>query len=320
MAPLGLSRHLEALGGDEEEQLVLDDRAAELGGDVDLLVGDGRVGEGGVLGDELGLDVVAEEALLRPVDVEETGVPVAARLGERVHDRPGVGAELGGGPQAAHLHLLHEVEVEEGPGRARRRVAGVDPVQEERVAVVLVGPERGAAVDAGQVVQEAGRGVIGADGQVEEQVLREGVVGRARRHVHDRRLADHVHLLGDAAHAEDHGDVDDLGDADVDVVLAPGPEAGDLGDERVVAGLDAHEAEGAFGVRDRRPGAGLAEEGEGDAGQDAALLVLDGAGHGAGEGLGRDGERGDQEEERQDQYLAHGLWSPTAAASSRGRC
>ena len=53
----------------------------------------------------------------------------------------------------------------------------------------------------------------------------------------------------------------------------------------------------------------LPSEGDRDAGQDAALLVLDRAGDGADEGLGRDGERGDQEEERQDQDLAHGLLS-----------
>ncbi len=296
-----------ALPAQEEEELVLDQRPAQLAGEVEALVDHGGLGERGVGGGALGRDVVAGEVGRGPVDVEEALVPVAARLRHGVHHRAGVGPVLGRGAESAHLHLVHDVEVEEGPGGAGVGVAGVDAVHQQAVAVAAVPAERRPVVDARGVVEQAGRGVRGPDGQVEEQVLRQRVVGGARARVHQGRLAHDVDRLADTPDREGERQVDDPADGDDHVVLSLRTEAGELGGDRVGAGVDPGEAEAALHVGHRRAGGGLPGEGDVHARQDAAPLVPDGAGDGTGDRLGGERERGGQEEERDDQDPSHGV-------------
>jgi hypothetical protein len=292
----GILALVESLCAQEEEELVLDDGAAQLSRDVEVALDLGRAAQGGVLREDRGAQVVARKATRRVVHVEEPRVLVAAGLRDGVHDRPCEGAVLRRGTEALDLDLLHDVVVEEGPVRSALGVPGVDAVHEQGVRRVGAAPVGGGVVDPGSEVVDVERPAV--EGHVEEDVLGERVVRRRAPRVHDRGLADHVDRVREATDAE--GEVEGrVGrDADLGVVALRGPEARELDLDVVCARLDGGEEIVPLPVGDRGPATRLPGERHRRPGEGTALLVPHDPVHGPEKRLRPSGSRDDEQQER----------------------
>ena len=108
------------------------------------------------------------------------------------------------------------------------------------------------------------------------------VASRRRRCQTRRRPHEFLH----PAHLEHRPDLHRGTDGDDDVAFLERLEAGQLGPHRVLAGVEADEAEVAGLVRDLLLGSGAAGEDDRHAGQGAVLRVGDLPGNGAEQGLG----------------------------------
>ena len=196
-----------ALDAAEEERLVALQRSANLDGVVDEL-GDGRgVAKRRVRGEELLTDVVARQRVVRVAQREETGKRVRAGLRHGVDDRSREPAVLRGRAESSDLDFLNQVLVEERPGRPTFRVARIDAVHEQRVAVRALGAVGRAAVDARCVVQQP-RGRRRVDRHQGQEVRADGRFGGRAPHVNRRGRSPHLDVLAEARELQRkiHGD------------------------------------------------------------------------------------------------------------------
>ena len=171
-------------------------------------------------------------------------VRVRPGLRNRIDHGPREPAVLGGCAKPGDLHLFDDVVVVEHPGRPGLRVAGVDAVDKQRAAVVLVAAVRRAVVDAGRVVQQLCRGVELADIQRHrpQQVLRDRGFGRRAREVDRRRAGDDVDALGQAADLQGQVHRQRFAEADVQIPLDSRRETREVGLHFVHARRQALEA------------------------------------------------------------------------------
>ena len=300
---------LKALRAEEVEQLVLFDRTAELRREVHVLLGDRGRRKRRILQRDRRRDVVRSQAAVGAEDVEQAAVTVAARLRDRVHDRASEPAVFRRRAQPLNLDFLHHVVVVEGPGAAAFGVARVDAVDEQRVRRAAFTAVHRAAVGAGHDVEDVdGRA---RDRRVVEKLLRDFRLCGAALHVDDRRLANDVDVLADAADRHRKRHVERGADRDGHVLLLGGFEARELGAHNISARIDGRKSVRAVRIRHRGLRTGLAGQRYGDARQDAALLVFHDTAYRTGEYLRRR-RCGQQEENGCDHalhHMSHGLRS-----------
>jgi hypothetical protein len=278
--------------GGEEPELVLDDRAPELGADVGVLVareGAARVAvRAGVheaaVGIPDGLGVVRGQAVRLVVEAEVAVELVRPLPGHDVVDGARQVAVLGGRAEREDLDLLDRVRVRLRESFVEVVVRDLDTVDLEGVLVVRGAVDHGAHGVVGVAARERARrrrheieeAVAAQRGVVHPlaAVVGADLVGGGVDH---RRHSDDVDRLLELAHLERRASVDRPADRHVQASQRRGLEAAEAEDELVVARRQVDEPVEALLVGDRRlrPDDVGAAHGNGGVGQHGARRVSD---------------------------------------------